>query len=298
MATACNKHHYPPRALIRSFILDLSDPHIRSLFTPKDWTEITASISPLPAPTTSFLRSLPITSSLPVFERAVLDLRIERAANGSFSDRDLWLFSVLDRMTLLFRHPEALHQQHLELWYDMHIWSRVIDDAFFGSPTFFLERREGICVSTSERRNRYRSTTTTATTSSRRTTTTTSSSTRPPRHRLGTHLDGILRLTHSPRTELGAIETARAFTGENSTKWLSDSTKLTRTLHDMLVHLNRETRGDAKVLRKLQTVGIVNAGRAMQVKRLAWAAGTVCVLKTEERGEGSGGGDREGREGG
>jgi len=51
----------------------------------------------------------------------------------------------------------------------------------------------------------------------------------------------------------------------------------------MMVRLNRESKGSARVLRGLQTVGIVNAGLTMQVRRLCCPGGHVCVLKTEER---------------
>ena len=157
----------------------------------------------------------------------------------------------------------TLHLQHLEAWYDVHVWSRLLDDCFFGNARFYLERREGTSAATAERRNRNRAA--------------------GARLRLGSRADGILRRVGDPRIEFGLIEAGRGFTSAQGTKWRDDCGKVARGLHDMLVRLNRESGGRARVLRRLQVVGLVCAGTALQVRRLVCPGGHVCVLRTEQR---------------
>lgn len=146
----------------------------------------------------------------------------------------------------------------------MHLWSRLIDDCFYGHQYFYLERREGTMAATTARRNRHRVPDENA------------------RLRTGRRADGVLRLISDPRQEFLLIETSRGFKGEHVAKWRSDCKKVAKGLHDMMVFLNRESGYSMKILRRLQVVGLVCSGNNMQVFRLVCPGGQVCVLKTEQ----------------
>lgn len=75
----------------------------------------------------------------------------------------------------------------------------------------------------------------------------------PPRH------DALI---FDPRSlyEFGASETGPVFEGVYATKWLHDSHKLAKALHDMLSRLQRLVRQDSEVIKDLQMVGLVTSG--------------------------------------
>nr|CAG8479123.1 2032_t:CDS:10 [Entrophospora candida] len=77
------------------------------------------------------------------------------------------------------------------------------------------------------------------------------------RKKIGRKGDGVFRLKGS-RLEFGAIETGREWEGEHGKKYVKDSLKLCKMLHDMLVQLSKECNNDEKILRELQITGILN----------------------------------------
>ncbi|CAH1758155.1 14880_t:CDS:10, partial [Entrophospora sp. SA101] len=77
------------------------------------------------------------------------------------------------------------------------------------------------------------------------------------RKKIGRKGDGVFRLKGS-RLEFGAIETRREWEGEHGKKYVKDSLKLCKMLHDMLIQLSKECNNDEKILRELQTIEILN----------------------------------------
>lgn len=57
------------------------------------------------------------------------------------------------------------------------------------------------------------------------------------RSKIGRRLDAIVKTDADAYYEYGAVEVAKSFRGVKSTKWLTDSLKLAKTLHDMLFRL-------------------------------------------------------------
>lgn len=78
------------------------------------------------------------------------------------------------------------------------------------------------------------------------------------RKRIGHLYDGVLRIDDG---EAGAMEHAKKFTGEGSRKWVSDSLKVVKVLHDMLYHLESRVNYSLPILRQLPVVGLVTGGR-------------------------------------
>lgn len=78
------------------------------------------------------------------------------------------------------------------------------------------------------------------------------------RKRIGHLYDGVLKIDDG---EAGAMEHAKKFAGEGSRKWVSDSLKVVKVLHDMLYHLESRVNHSLPILRRLPVVGLVTGGR-------------------------------------
>ena len=84
--------------------------------------------------------------------------------------------------------PSPSAAPHLEEWYNVNVWSAVIDASFHSLPSMTLSRGEPTCVATALRRNRDRAAT--------------------KRQRIGIRLDGIIHTISDDRYEFGGIEAA------------------------------------------------------------------------------------------
>lgn len=80
------------------------------------------------------------------------------------------------------------------------------------------------------------------------------------RQKIGSRFDGLVR-DNNGEYEYAAIEGARSFGGVTCTKWLQDSRRVAKALHDMLSHLQDELSCQDIILGKLQVVGLVSAGK-------------------------------------
>ena len=144
---------------------------------------------------------------------------------------------------MLFEAPgEPLRASHQENWYNCHLWSQIIDNCLLDLGGMTLERGEVTCRATAFRKTRNRTKAT-------------------KRQKIGPRLDGIIRSVEDDFCEYGGIEVARSFGGVTSTKWLSDSLKLVKALRDMLFQLHELVDHDPAILKRLQVVGVFNAGQ-------------------------------------
>lgn len=80
------------------------------------------------------------------------------------------------------------------------------------------------------------------------------------RSKLGRRLDAIIRDDGDSPYEYGGIEVAGTFTGDTSTKWLTDRLKLAKALHDMLSRLHHHVK-ENDIAKELQVVGLLNSGK-------------------------------------
>lgn len=80
------------------------------------------------------------------------------------------------------------------------------------------------------------------------------------RLKTGRRLDAIIRTIEDDYHEYGGIEVARSFRGVTSSKWLNDNFKLAKALRDMLFCLHELVDHDNAIAKKLQVVGVLNAG--------------------------------------
>lgn len=169
---------------------------------------------------------------------------------------------MLCSLRLLESHDEPLRGAHLEDWYTSHVWSSVIDDCFLDLNGMTIERKESTCWATKVRKNRERTTVS-------------------QRNKTSARLDAIIRTVEDNFYEYGAVEVARSFKGLNSTKWISDMFKIARSMRDMQGRLHDLVKNDQRIVRKLQVIGITNAGLEFQWVRMNSPGGYMCLLQRE-----------------
>lgn len=125
-----------------------------------------------------------------------------------------------------------------------------------------IERKESTCWATKVRKNRERTTVS-------------------KRNKTSARLDAIIRTVEDNFYEYGAVEVARSFKGLNSTKWIKDGFKVARSMRDMQGRLHDLVKDDRKIVRKLQVIGITNAGLQFQWVRMNNPEGYICLLQRE-----------------
>lgn len=108
-------------------------------------------------------------------------------------------------------------------------------------------RNEGTTTATTERKNHKRQRTGTG-----------------HRAKMGRRVDGIFQ-TYVSGCGYGAIEVGRKFQGVTATKWMTDSFKLAKTLHDMLTHLCQLAQSRESMVRQLEVVGLLHSGMFMNL---------------------------------
>lgn len=160
----------------------------------------------------------------------------------------------------LFEDPDQLLlKDHHEAWYDINVWSVIVDRCLQdikgmvilryvlkSYPTFsaltpkFLHSGEPTSMASTLRKNRDRVD-------------------KAKRQRIGSRFDGLGQ-DDSGQFEYVAMEAARTFESETCSKWLHDYQKVGKSLHDMLYRLQWLVNQDETVLEKLQLVGLVSAG--------------------------------------
>jgi hypothetical protein len=178
--------------------------------------------------------------------------------------RTIALNSRLSCRLIQFEAPgEPLRASHLEDWYSSYLWSPIFDHCLLDLPGMTVERyvllrpssshsyltslvsssKESTCRATGIRKNRLRT-----------------KIGRGNRLKIGRRLDAIIRTVEDDPYEYGAMEVARTFNGVTSSKWLGDFFKLAKALRDMLFRLHGLVDHDEAVVKKLQVVGVFNAG--------------------------------------
>lgn len=160
----------------------------------------------------------------------------------------------------LFEDPDqVLLKDHHEAWYDINVWSVIVDRCLQdikgmvilryvlkSYPTFsaltpkFLHSGEPTSMASTLRKNRDRVD-------------------KAKRQRIGSRFDGLGQ-DDSGQFEYVTMEAARTFESETCSKWLHDYQKVGKSLHDMLYRLQWLVNQDETVLEKLQLVGLVSAG--------------------------------------
>ncbi|CAG8532821.1 23530_t:CDS:2 [Dentiscutata erythropus] len=252
---------------LHSFIISDVDNKAMSLFSKEDWNEILSfEVKKMPNIDSSIINLMKKYSvtDLSKFRKVIFEPFLPTST--SYSNKahfDLNYINLAYRIMHTFWEADdnfALDSSKLEGWYQLNIWGLLIDTAFRNS-SFNLIRVDGMSRASSDRKNQ--------------------TNREMNRKKIGRKGDGIFRLKGS-RLEFGAIETGREWEGEHGRKYIKDSLKLRKMLHDMLIQLSKECYNDENILRKLQTVGILNSANRLQLLTMDSPMGYVSRIQHHE----------------
>ncbi|CAG8597963.1 2546_t:CDS:2, partial [Paraglomus occultum] len=124
----------PVESLLHSWIIDLDDREADSLFTTEEWNEIQCAVKILPEVDRTFADSMMRFSDV----KTASDLR-RVLKTTSFLNEDEpydrvkhydaeWGEIVMRKFLTYYEDPnKTLQKQHLESWYDINVWSLIID---------------------------------------------------------------------------------------------------------------------------------------------------------------------------
>ncbi|KAL0640261.1 hypothetical protein Q9L58_000541 [Maublancomyces gigas] len=263
--------HYkraPKECAAHSWVIDIEDPSLRDCFDdPDDWNAICSEISPLPDLDSKFVDSM-MRFVTPQFESAnelqnYLDITApfqpEELSSLTYAERSgrRWVDRAIRCWSGLCQTPAVFESNNREFWYISNFWGPVFDQCMLTVKGSYMSRGESKSLCTSDRKN---------------------SPPQPPgkRIRVGHLYDGILQFNGH---EVGAVEHARQFTSKNGKKWVADTHKVVKVLHDMLYQLQLHAGEDSPTnLRRLQVVGMVAAGWNCKLLRMVYAKGYMCLL--------------------
>ncbi|CAG8616568.1 7163_t:CDS:2 [Gigaspora rosea] len=234
---------------LHSFIVNESDAHTKSLFSKEEWKEINTSEVDDRLELEYSLKELLKKYTVDDVEKLREILFEPFIPNGYKYDRKFHF--DLDFVNRVYRGMLPLWEVNenpfdslkLEGWYEMNIWSHLIDPAFY-NVNIDLIRGEGMSLASSDRKNVERTTS--------------------DRKKVGRKGDGVFRL-HKDRLEFGAIEAGRDWEGQCGSKIITDSLKICKMLKDMLNQLAIECNMKENHVRKLRVVGMLQSGNRMQV---------------------------------
>jgi hypothetical protein len=255
--------------LAHSWVIDLDDCEMSSLFCRADWQEISSQILALPQLDELMVKSMSrfagamTTAKL----REVLEMTSYRPKGEPYNlekyyDAE-WVDLVVRKMLPLFGDfNQLLRKSHPEGWYDFNIWSLVVDHCMQDLEGVEMLRKESTSLATTIRKNRKRTRTE-----------------KGNHSKTGRRLGAIIGAVGDGYHEYGAIEVAKSLRCVTSAKWLLDNIKLAKALHDMLFRLHQVVDHKDASVKKLQVVGLVNSGLKCQVMRMNHPNGYVCLLK-------------------
>ncbi|CAG8683761.1 8493_t:CDS:2, partial [Rhizophagus irregularis] len=168
-----------------------------------------------------------------------------------------WIKHSVHSLLLEFESG-TLKQNHLETWYNIHIWS-LIDKSFNELIGVDVARGESCSLASAKRKNKHRVIQGLVSTT---------------RKALGRRGDLILR---KGMYEYGASEVGKDYEGDNGTKLLRErGLKSPKMLKDMLVDLGNYIKWERNKLRQLELVSFIHAGRcfeeALKCMVLTWKA--------------------------
>ncbi|KAG0129986.1 hypothetical protein HOY82DRAFT_610152 [Tuber indicum] len=252
--------------LAHSYIIDIGDPRIERLFHPLDWAAVCAKEPKWPEYDESLVTLIVKFTGLesPKHLRRILNENPYPPVGEPYvHDKHYdgcWVHLVFNMLHPLYQRPDRiLWRRHDESWYDLNVWSAVLDRCLQGLEG--MDLREKTSFASAARKNQGGVDTT-------------------KRQKMGPCYDGVLRDYYNHRV-YAVVETSKTFGGEVDTKWLYDSRKVAKGLHDILFLLQADV--DTSQLKELQVAGLVSAGLTFQVLRMSYAEGHVCILSRDEQ---------------
>ncbi|RHZ83614.1 hypothetical protein Glove_89g46 [Diversispora epigaea] len=255
---------------LHSWIIDLDDQEAERLFTTEEWDEIKNEAHKLPKVDKTFAESMMRFSEVKTTSefRKVLKTTSFLDENEPYSREKYydveWAEIVMKKFLIYYEDPnEPLKKLHLESWYDINVWSHIIDHGLSNINGMEIVRKESSSEAVSTRKNRKRAGT---------------RHKKVSRKKVGYKMDGIFR-TYTNDVEYGVTEVGKKF---DSTKLLKDGFKIGKAMHDIFVSLCKLVHFEEKKIRQLRIAGMLHLGLKSQVLQLSSPKGYVVILKRDK----------------
>ncbi|RHZ81994.1 hypothetical protein Glove_115g92 [Diversispora epigaea] len=239
---------------LHSWIIDLEDREAERLFTIEEWDEIKHEVQKLSEVDKTFAESMmrfanaKTTSEL----RQVLETTSFRNKDEPYDRQkhyDVEWADLVMKDLVHYKDPnEPLKKSHLESWYDINVWSLIVDRG--------LRNINGIEIVRAHARRK-----------------------KVPRKKMGYKMDGIFRTYDN--VEYRATEVGRKF---DATKLLTDEFKLGKAMHDIFACLCKLVRFEENKIKKLRVADIIHLviGLKLQVLQLSSPKGYISILKRDK----------------
>ncbi|CAG8762403.1 10456_t:CDS:2 [Cetraspora pellucida] len=253
----------PGETCLHSFIINDAHADVKSLFSDVEWEEITVLEVKKNPNLERSLRELMIkytVRSVKELRKIIYDPFISDGNEFDKSlhhDFDFINYAYRSMLFLWDREENPFDSSKLEGWYEMNIWSKLIDPTFY-NINIDLVRGEAMSCASSDRKNFIR--------------------TINDRKKIGRKGDGVFRL-RGDRLEFGAIEAGRKWEGQNGTKYLNDSLKLNKMMKDMIAQLITICDGREELVRKLEVIGILHGANRIQIITMDYPKGYISRVK-------------------
>lgn len=233
---------------LHSFIINDADVDTKSLFSREEWEEI-KNFEVIDRPKLDPCHKELLKKYTVDDMKKLRSLLFESfTPDGKEYDRNVhfdldYINSVYRGILYIWEMDEdPFDVSKLEGWFQMNVWSRLIDPAFCN--LIDVIRGEGMSIASSERKNAQRK--------------------NNDRKKIGRKGDGVFRL-RKDHWEFGAIEAGRKWEGLKGTKYMTDSLKLCKMLKDMLDKLFVEFEMKKNIVEKLKVIGILHGANRIQV---------------------------------
>ncbi|CAI2195207.1 12335_t:CDS:2, partial [Funneliformis geosporum] len=124
----------PVESILHSWVIDLDDHEVESLFTIEEWNEVQRAVKKMPEADRNFADSMMRFSDV----QTTSDLRRVLKTTSYLNEDEPydrlkhydseWAEIVMRKFLTYYEDPnEILQKQHLESWYDINVWSLIVD---------------------------------------------------------------------------------------------------------------------------------------------------------------------------
>ncbi|CAG8725681.1 12450_t:CDS:10, partial [Funneliformis caledonium] len=237
-------------SLLYSWVIDLDDREVESLFTTEEWNEIQRAVKKLLEVDCAFANSIMRFSDV----NTISDLR-RILKTTSFLNKDepydrlkhydaKWAKIVMRKFLTYYEDPnKILQKQHLEACLSDMIEIETV-------------RKESSSIAVATRKNRKR----------------VCMRCKKPEHRkMDYRIDRIFWM-YIGDVEYGVIEVGKKF---DETKLLTDGFKLVKAMHNIFVCLSKEAHFEETKVRQLQVADMLHIGLKLQVLRMSSPKGVL-----------------------
>ncbi|KAL0084141.1 hypothetical protein J3Q64DRAFT_1736089 [Phycomyces blakesleeanus] len=259
---------------VHSFIIDVSDSHVKNLFTDDEWAEITSDnnkkYTTLSEEILSLLKNInkPTVNEIrkEIFKYA--DIRYNNYSEDKSFHIDKICYAIETLIHKYQRNPNPLLVQQDEAWYNSHIWVPFID-SFYDNIDGINCVRNGPASHSSRKRKR-------------------AMQGEFEKKQTGSKPDMSIRIVSGggKPLEFGACEASSFYDGPTDKKYRHESRiKLPKMLKDMLFDLCEYSDWDVEKIRHIEVVGYIQSALVIEFLSMNHPNGYICRLSRSKNYE-------------